>query len=104
MRLTEPFEDLLDETLRTPEEARAYLLAVMEDGDFDELLFALQDVVRAQGGMSKIARLSGLDRENLYRMLSRDGNPQLRGVEALLRSLGLRLSIEIQSNVPAKRT
>jgi DNA-binding phage protein len=35
----------------------------------------MRDVVEAQGGMTRAARLAGLNRESLYRQLSRRGNP-----------------------------
>ncbi len=44
--------------------------------------------------MSQVARDAQLNRENLYRMLSLNGNPQLSSLTALLRSIGLRLAIQ----------
>lgn len=35
----------------------------------------MRDVVEAQGGMTRVARLAGLNRESLYRQLFRRGNP-----------------------------
>jgi DNA-binding phage protein len=40
-------------------------------------LQALRDVVEAQGGMTRAAHLAGLNRESLYRQLSRRGNPSM---------------------------
>jgi DNA-binding phage protein len=47
-------------------------------------LQGLRDVVEAQGGMTRAARLAGLNRESLYRQLSRHGNPSLASLNAVL--------------------
>ena len=41
--------------------------------------------------------MSQLNRENLYRMLSPRGNPQLSSLNALLHSMGLRLAVEVDA-------
>lgn len=41
--------------------------------------------------MSRTARLAGLNREGLYRQLSRRGNPSLSSLNAMLATLGLKL-------------
>lgn len=51
---------------------------------------ALGDIARAKG-MSQIARETGLARENLYKALSSEGNPEFATVLKVVRALGLRL-------------
>ena len=87
------WEDLLDEDLKDPAEAAAYLDACLERGDPNVFLIALRDVARGRGGIAKLAENTSLNREHLYRMLSENGNPELRSLEALLDALGFRLSI-----------
>jgi probable addiction module antidote protein len=87
------WEDLLDEDLQDPAEAAAYLDACLEGGDPNVFLIALRDVARARGGIAKLAENTSLNREHLYRMLSENGNPELRSLELLLDALGFRLSI-----------
>lgn len=82
------------ESLEDPEEAAAYLDAALEDGDPEVFLLALRDVAEARG-MSQVAQEAALNRENLYRMLSKQGNPQLSSLRALLAGLGLRLSVAV---------
>jgi len=41
--------------------------------------------------MTRAARLAGLNRESLYRQLSRRGNPSLASLNAVLSALGLKL-------------
>jgi probable addiction module antidote protein len=87
------YVDGLLERLKDPEDALAYLNAALEDGDQEVFLLALRDVAEARG-LTTVAQEAQLNRENLYRMLSRQGNPQLTSLVALLKSMGLRLAIE----------
>jgi probable addiction module antidote protein len=89
----------LIERLHDPIEAAAYLDAALEDGDRAVFLLAIRNVIEALGGMTKIARRTGLNRENLYRVLSKQGNPELKSLEKLLKALGLRLAVEVDQNM-----
>ena len=64
-----------------------------EDGDKEAFLIALRHVVKAQGGVKKIAERTGLNREHLFRMLSAKGNPRLDTIGKILHGLGFRLSV-----------
>jgi len=90
MKAAVKFEKVLKDHLSDPEQAATYLTACYEEGP-EEFLQGLRDVVDAQGGMSRAARLAGLNRESLYRQLSRRGNPSLASLNAVLASLGLKL-------------
>jgi len=93
------YEEVLDEDLQDPAEAAGYLNACLEEGDAEVFLLALRDVARARGGIAKLAEVTQLNREHLYRMLSENGNPELRSLEALLDALGLRLAITLKEAV-----
>src|SRR5688572_16629924 len=88
------YEDELLESLKDPDEALAYLKASFEDEDSRVFLLALADVAKAQGGISMLAERSGLNRETLYRTLSKNGNPKLQSIDSILHSIGMRLSVE----------
>jgi probable addiction module antidote protein len=90
----EKYVDNLKEDLLDPAEAAEYLNAALEDGSQEVFLMALKDVANAKG-ISEIARLTNLNRENLYRILSTNGNPKLKSLNSVLNSVGLRLSVEI---------
>ena len=90
------YEDVLAEDLKNPVEAAGYLNACLEDGDPEVFLLALRDVARAQGGVAKLAEVTELNREHLYRMLSENGNPELRSLETLLDALGFRLAVTLK--------
>jgi probable addiction module antidote protein len=57
-------------------------------------LLALRDVADAHGGIGALSRNTHLNRESLYRMLSRSGNPSLDSLDAVLNAVGLRLSVQ----------
>jgi probable addiction module antidote protein len=92
-------EDLLS-ALQDPDEAVEYLNAALEDGEPKVFLLALKDVVESHGGMSKLATSTSLNRENLYRMLSSKGNPELKSLRTLLRAMGMQLTVR---QLPRKR-
>jgi probable addiction module antidote protein len=94
--VTAKYEVGLKASLTDPEEAAAYLNAALEENDQEVFLLALRDIAEARG-FTQIAQNAVLNRENLYRMLSSTGNPQLSSLNALLRSVGLRLSVEVAS-------
>ncbi len=94
--VTEKYETGLKAALADPEEAAAYLNAALEENDQEVFLLALRDIAEARG-FSQISQDSLLNRENLYRMLSTTGNPQLSSLNALLHSIGLRLAVEVES-------
>ncbi|HEX6279972.1 MAG TPA: addiction module antidote protein [Pyrinomonadaceae bacterium] len=73
--------------------ASEYLNAAMEDGDVQVFLMALGDLAKARG-MSNVSKKTGLNRENIYRIVSTKGNPQIKSVFALLDALGLKLKTE----------
>jgi probable addiction module antidote protein len=69
---------------------------MLEDGDARAVPIALRTVAEALGGMAALAERTGLSRETLYRTLSKDGNPRLDTLAALLDAFGLRLTVRPQ--------
>ena len=78
------------EFLDTPEVIALYLTEALESGDPALVAKALGTVARAQG-MAAIAEKSGLSRENLYRALGGNGNPEFATVMKVLNVLGINL-------------
>ena len=89
------------ERLKSPNEAAAYLEAVIEDGNQAAIMLALRLVAQAQGGIAKVARKAKLTREATYRMLSKSGNPELRSLTAVLAATGLRIAVRPKEKRPA---
>ncbi len=99
MAKTKPYQDELLRALEDPAEAAEYLNAALEEGDTETILLALRNVADAHGGVAKVAEEAGLNREHLYRMLSRQGNPELSSLTALLGALELRLAVSVRAGV-----
>ena len=98
LKNTASYHDELIESLKNSKEADLYLRIAMEeyqeDGDTESLLVALRNIAEAKGGMSRLAKQTHLNRQNLYNVLSKKGNPTLDTFGLILRGLGYRLSIQ----------
>ena len=98
MKNTSIYHDRLLESLTDKGEAIAYLKVALEeyeeDNDTEVFMLALRNVTQAFGGISKLSEKTKLNREHLYRILSKRGNPRLITLDTILRGLGFRLSIE----------
>ncbi len=90
---TVSYKKILKKRLDDAEVAAEYLTACYEEGP-EVFLVGLRDVVEAQGGVGRAAELSKLNRESLYRVFSRDGNPRLSSLSSILSALGLKVSFE----------
>lgn len=93
MSRSKSYKELLHERLKSPEEAAAYLNMALEDEDPTVFLIALKDIAEANGGMTHLAKEAHLNRETLYRTLSKRGNPTLANLRSLLGTVGLEIAI-----------
>jgi probable addiction module antidote protein len=88
-------EALVRELRRSSDFAAEYLKAALEEDDEPGiLLLALRRVAQARGGIAKVAKAAGIERESLYRALSAHGNPRLSTLVAVAKAVGLRLTVE----------
>ena len=62
---------------------------------------AVKDVAEAAGGIAPLAKATKLNREGLYDMLSKKGNPRLSSLSAIIDVLGLKLEFTPKPH-PAK--
>src|ERR1700733_8690172 len=85
-------EDLYKD-LKNPIFALKYLNACLEDGDHGVFLLALRNVADAHGGIARLAKKTGLNREHLWRMLSKRGNPRLESLVQLANVFGWRVAL-----------
>ena len=87
-------EVIIAEIRDNPEFAASYLAAAMEETDEPGvLLIALRQIAEARGGMAKVAKDAGIQRESLYRALSKRGNPRLTTLLAVIRAMGMTLTV-----------
>jgi len=79
--------------LKTPENVAEYLVAAFEEGGDDATYMAhvIGIAARAHGGMTKLAKQTGMTRAGLYRALSKNGNPSFNTIVKAMRVLGVRL-------------
>jgi probable addiction module antidote protein len=79
--------------LKTSEDVAEYLIAAFEGGDDNAAYMAhvIGVAARAHGGMTKLAKETGLTRAGLYKALSKDGNPSFDTIVKAMRALGVRL-------------
>jgi probable addiction module antidote protein len=85
---------------KDPAYAVALLNVILEDGDQSEFLIALRQMTKAFGGVQAVAEQAQLNPTQLYRTLSPDGNPALSNFSAILKAMGLRLSVQATSTHP----
>jgi probable addiction module antidote protein len=89
-------EATVRELRENPEFAAEYLKAALEDdAEPKVLLIALRRVAEARGGIAKVAKAAGVQREALYRALSERGNPRLSTLVAVAKAVGLKLTVEV---------
>lgn len=84
------YKEMLFDELQDANFAAGYLTECYKLGQ-KELLLGLKDVIEARGGISKISKKSKLNRESLYKLLSKTGNPKLKSLEILFDALGLEI-------------
>lgn len=79
--------------LKTPEDVAEYLVAAFAEGGDDAAYMAhvIGIAARAHGGMTKLAKETGLTRAGLYKALSKGGNPSFDTIVKAMRVLGVRL-------------
>lgn len=99
MARSKAYHDELITALKNHKEAVAYLNGALEesmkgDKESQELfLKALRNVAEAQGGLGKLAKKVHIRRENLYRILSECGNPELQTFTSILSAMGFILKV-----------
>ena len=90
-------EAMVRELRENPDFAAEYLKAALSDEEEPGvLLMALRRVAEARGGIAKVAKAAGVQRESLYRALSAHGNPRLSTLVAVTRAMGLKLTVEAE--------
>lgn len=83
--------DLLNDLKNDIGYAAKYLSAALADSQ-EAFLVALRDVAEANK-MARVADDANVSRESLYRTLSKEGNPTLSTLNAVLDAVGLQMAI-----------
>jgi probable addiction module antidote protein len=81
------------DNINTKEEVFACLEGALAEHDM-ETFFDVMGAIARSKGMAKIAKDLGLNRESLYKSLSRDGNPSFVTIAKIIDLLGCRIEIK----------
>jgi len=104
-RIHKKYEDILSEILQDEQEALAYLNEALLDEDHRIFLIALKRVLAAQNiDISKFAQIADITRPNIYRILSKKGNPRWENLTSLLQALDLQIHLTKKENAVPKKT
>jgi len=99
-RASRSFDKTSKELLKDPKVAAMYLEEILVDGDMEMFTAALKDVADARvGSMTALSRETHLNREQLYKTLSKKGNPRLETLTKVLHAVGLRISVTPEATV-----
>ena len=78
--------------LETQEEINEYLTDAFQDDDPRLFIVALGYLAKKRG-MTNVAQKTGLNRESLYRALSKNGNPKFATISKVSKALGCKLVV-----------
>lgn len=78
--------------LETDEAINDYLTIALEDGDTKTVQVVLRDIAQAHG-MTQLAKETQLNRESLYKSLSKEGNPSFATIAKIMKALGLKMTL-----------
>ena len=57
-------------------------------------LLEMRGISKAFGGVQEVARQAEVNAHTIYRTLSEQGNPELKTLAAILKAMGMRISIQ----------
>ena len=69
-----------------------YLNAVLEEGNYADVITAIGHIAKAVG-MNKIAKETGMSRPSLYKALSEGAKPQFETIMKVLKAIGGQITL-----------
>lgn len=98
MSTSDSYQDYLIESLKDPEDAAAYIEAILEAENPEPQLLAsaLKDVIDARLKMNNLSEQAKLNWEKLNYLLSHSGGAEIYSMIALLNSLGFKLVVTVE--------
>ncbi|OGB86290.1 hypothetical protein A3J41_01555 [candidate division TM6 bacterium RIFCSPHIGHO2_12_FULL_38_8] len=98
------YHDWLNEELKDPKLAIAYLNEALKDEDERMFLIAFKKVLKAFGdqNISVLAQETNLTRGNLYRIFSEKGNPRWNSLKPLVEKLGMQIQLTFKEDASSK--
>ena len=92
----------LHSQLQDPEEAAEYLGYCFQQGA-ESFLLALHHLITAWGGVGKLAKESGLNRESLYKLFRGDRGARLSTVITVMETIGIDAQFSHRTSNPRRR-
>ncbi|WP_414563725.1 MULTISPECIES: DNA-binding protein [unclassified Anabaena] len=95
MPTSDSYQNYLIESLQDPEEAAAYIEAILEaeNPEAELLTSALKDVIDAQLKINNLSQPAKLRWERLHKILLKSGGNEIYSLVDLLDALGFRLEV-----------
>lgn len=90
------FQKDLQKKLLNADFAAEYLAAAIAENDEEFLTDALAKVIKAHGAVH-VADETGITRQAIYKMFSKEGNPSFKNINKLLDAVGLELTVRKKS-------
>lgn len=90
------FTEVMKDKLQNPEFAIAYLNEALANEDRKVFLLALKDVIEARGDIASFAEAAHISRQNIYRILSEEGNPTLDSLSSIFNAMGLQMNLSLR--------
>jgi len=95
MRAAKDFDQHTIDLLAKNETFReAYLNEALNESDGRVSLHMFRNVAEALGGITRLAKQSGLNRQNLYKALSGKKDPAFSTVEGIVHGFGFKIKVE----------
>ncbi len=95
--MTRTFDEYLKENLKNPEEALTFFQVAIEEFLEDNNLLnfnrALDVLIKSQGSVAQFAKMSGVNRTHLYKILNSEVEPKLSTLKNILEKLGYKITI-----------
>ena len=99
------FDEYMNNELKDFEHVCTYLDTAIEeyenDGDARALLLAIKRVAEVQGGITKLAKETNLNRQNLYKIFNSKISPRFSTLTKILKALGYSVTIKKMNSVEA---
>jgi probable addiction module antidote protein len=89
-----PESDFLKNSDYAKERLNSALEDAVDSRKTDDLMNILRQLIRYDGGISKLSLHTGINRQRIYRCLEPGGNPKVKSLLAILDYLGFHLEIK----------
>lgn len=105
MTVYKDYKELVKNDLKTESNLRLYLNIAIEEylqtGDKGQFLSSLRLASEIKVGLTELSKQTKLQREHLYTMLSKKGNPSFENIIKIIKALGYDLAIKPRKEIQA---